>query len=105
MVITRHTDPPGLVLSGDIGAAQLQALRDVVLEAADAGGDGVRLCARDVPFLRVEAIRVLIAVAAELAPRGRALVLDVARHHAWAIEALGWADAPGLVLLNGGVPR
>jgi anti-anti-sigma regulatory factor len=102
VVITRHGEPPGLVLSGHIGECDLENLRAALLDGADADRVDTLVDMRAVPFLLTSTARTLVCAAAELARSGRNLVLWVAPHHEWVIEAIGWADAPGLVMANGG---
>ncbi|MEO6084383.1 MAG: STAS domain-containing protein [Umezawaea sp.] len=106
MVITPQGDPPGLVLTGNIDAADLETLRSALLdgECGSAGGD-VYVDLRQVPFVLLATVRALVRTAGELAEDGRRLVLNLAPHHEWAIGAVGWAHAPGLVMANGEVPR
>ncbi|MEU5696543.1 hypothetical protein [Actinosynnema sp. NPDC020468] len=101
MVITGQGDPPGLVLTGTIREADLDRLRAAVLAMC---GD-VRVDLRAVPFVQVVTLRTLVRTAAELDREGRCLVLDLAPHHEWAIDAIGWSTAPGLVMANGELPR
>ena len=103
MVITPQGDPPGLVLTGNIDAADLEALRSTLLHGSPSGE--VRVDMRQVPFLLLATVRTLVRTAGELAEDGRSLVLNLAPHHEWAIGAVGWANAPGLVMANGEVPR
>ncbi|MET1075069.1 MAG: STAS domain-containing protein [Umezawaea sp.] len=105
MVITPQGDPPGLVLTGTIGVADLDALRSALLDGGPSAPDEVRVDMRQVPFLLLGTVRTLVRAAAELAEDGRSLVLDLAPHHEWAIGAVGWANAPGLVMVNGEVRR
>ncbi|CCH30356.1 STAS domain-containing protein [Actinosynnema sp. NPDC047251] len=105
MVLTRQGDPPGLVLTGVLEAVAPEVLRAAVLAPGRPAHPDVRLDLRAVPFLRTAELRVLCAMAAELAQAGRSLVLELAEHHEWAIRAIGWAGAPGLVLANGDMPR
>ena len=103
MVITPQGDPPGLVLTGNIDAADLEALRSALLHGSPCGE--VRVDMRQVPFLLLATVRTLVRTAGELAEDGRSLVLNLAPHHEWAIGAVGWANAPGLVMANGEAPR
>jgi len=103
VVITPQGDPPGLVLTGNIDAADLEALRATLLTGTP-GGE-VRVDMRQVPFLLLATVRTLVRTAGELAEDGRSLVLNLAPHHEWAIGAVGWANAPGLVMANGEAPR
>jgi anti-anti-sigma regulatory factor len=103
VVITPQGDPPGLVLTGNIDAADLEALRSTLLHGTPCGA--VRVDMRQVPFLLLATVRTLVRTAGELAEDGRSLVLNLAPHHEWAIGAVGWANAPGLVMANGEVPR
>jgi hypothetical protein len=103
VVITPQGDPPGLVLTGNIDAADLEALRSTLLHGLPSSE--VRVDMRQVPFLPLATVRTLVRTAGELAEDGRSLVLNLAPHHEWAIGAVGWANAPGLVMANGEVPR
>ncbi len=106
MVITPQGDPPGLVLTGNIDAADLEALRSALLHGRCGSPSGeVRVDLRQVPFLLLATVRTLVRTAGELAEDGRSLVLTLAPHHEWAIGAVGWANAPGLVMANGELPR
>ncbi|PRY40286.1 hypothetical protein [Umezawaea tangerina] len=105
MVITPHGDPPGLVLTGTIGVADLDTLRSALLDGSTSAHGEVRVDVRQVPFLLLGTVRTLVRTAGELAQDGRSLVLALAPHHEWAIGAVGWANAPGLVMVNGEVRR
>ncbi|CAL9532739.1 hypothetical protein SUDANB95_04033 [Actinosynnema sp. ALI-1.44] len=105
MVIARHGDSPGLVLTGIIELSDLDRLRAALLDAARPGHPEVVLDLIGVPFLRIAELRTIVTTAQELAHGGHRLLLHLAPHHEWAINAVGWAGAPGLVLANGDLPR
>lgn len=103
VVITREIDPPRILLEGEVEDHHLDELTVLLRTAEPAGGD-VRVSLRGVAFLQAEVVRTLVRTAGELADRDLTLVLDLAPHHRWAITALGWNDAPGLVMVNGDNP-
>ncbi|MEV0443800.1 MEDS domain-containing protein [Streptomyces spectabilis] len=105
--ITRTFAPPGLALSGEVDDTNVTAVaRALHGEAARAAGraDGgrTRLSLRDVSFIDVGALRLLVHTGLRLRERGGGLLLTgVAPHVHRVMRVTGWDVVPGLEVDRG----
>ncbi|WP_221359073.1 MEDS domain-containing protein [Streptomyces beigongshangae] len=108
--ITRTFAPPGLALAGEVDdsnvTALARALRDETARVRARGttGPDTRLDLRELAFIDVGALRLLVYTALSLHASGSALALHgVAPHIRRLMRVTGWDRIPGLRLDEGNV--
>lgn len=111
LAITRTFAPPGLALAGEVDDSNVTALARAlqgetvrVRARRDAGPSGTRLDLRELAFIDVGALRLLVFTALSLHASGSSLVLHgVAPHLRRLMRVTGWDRIPGLRLDEGNV--
>jgi anti-anti-sigma factor len=108
--ITRTFAPPGLALAGEVDDTNVTALARALqgetsrARARSAGGPRTRLDLRDLAFIDVGALRLLVFTALSLHGFGGILVLHgVSPHIRRLMRVTGWDRIPGLLIDEGGV--
>ncbi|MEU9190196.1 MEDS domain-containing protein [Streptomyces sp. NPDC048484] len=108
--ITRTFAPPGLALAGEVDDSNVTALARALqgetarVRARPFGGSSTRLDLRDLAFIDVGALRLLVFTALSLHASGSTLDLHgVAPHIRRLMRVTGWDRIPGLRLDEGNV--
>ncbi|MDQ1040661.1 anti-anti-sigma factor [Streptomyces sp. V3I8] len=108
--VTRMFAPPGLALAGEVDDTNVTALARALqaetarVRARSAAGPCTRLDLRDLAFIDVGAMRLLVFIALSLHGSGGALVLQgVSPHIRRLMRVTGWDRIPGLRIDEGGV--
>ncbi|MCX4231558.1 MEDS domain-containing protein [Streptomyces sp. NPDC020707] len=108
--ITRTFAPPGLALAGEVDDTNVTALARALqaettrARARQPGGTSIRLDLRELAFIDVGALRLLVFSALSLHTSGGTLVLHgVAPHIQRLMRVTGWDRIPGLRLDKGDV--
>ncbi len=99
--ISRDSEPPGLSLDGEIDASNVDAVARAVAVALVGSGDVV-LDLSGVVFCDLGGIRTIVGVAQSLGGERR-LVLRLPAQLQRAMQIVGWAELPGLVIAGSGV--
>jgi anti-anti-sigma factor len=98
LTIERGVDAPGVLLvSGEIDASSSDALATAV-HAALATGDDVTVDFHNVLFCDLGGLRALVRAAATVSAGQSLRVAGLPRHLHRALQLVGWADLPGLVI-------
>ncbi|MES5820208.1 MEDS domain-containing protein [Streptomyces sp. RG80] len=106
--ITRTFAPPGLALAGEVDDSNVTAVARALRaeRARPASGARIRLDLRELHFVDVGALRLLVFSALALSAVGGTLVLSgVAPHIRRVMRVAGWDRVPGLLFEpDGGAP-
>jgi anti-anti-sigma factor len=96
--VERSDDPPGLRLAGEVDAANVEALAELLSRAALAGGE-LHVDIAEVLFCDLGGLRALVRALQE-SPHCRMVVHGMPGHLRRALHIAGWAELPGLALAD-----
>jgi anti-anti-sigma factor len=97
--VTRTLEPPGLSLVGEIDASNLDAVTDS-LAGALAGTRDLHVDLSGVSFCDLAGMRAILRTAQMLGAGQRLVLQDVPRILERAMEIIGWAEMPNLMIVR-----